>query len=156
MPTVSTCSSESLHQRKEKKRKYFKTQSIIFMHLCLHVIWFGMKKKKSNVIKNCDLLSSHPGCLSAYVFPHVWEKTRASEMTRALLSKDSLSKAMRLFQQRRREEAASWGKTTHKTVEVLTTHIKIAILVGCCFLYLLLCLKQAHSPADLRQCQCVT
>lgn len=38
-------------------------------------------------IKDCDLLSNYPGCLSVYIFPHVWEKARESEMARALLSK---------------------------------------------------------------------
>lgn len=47
------------------------------------------EKKISKIIKNRDILSNHPGCLSVYIFPHVWKKTRESEMTRALLSKDT-------------------------------------------------------------------
>jgi len=53
-----------------------------------YLVWG--EKKISNIIKNCELLSNHPGCLSVYIFPHVWEKTRESEMTRALLSKDTV------------------------------------------------------------------
>lgn len=52
-----------------------------------NLIWG--EKKIPNIIKNSDLLSNHAGCSSVYISPHVWEKTRESEMTRALLSKDT-------------------------------------------------------------------
>lgn len=52
-----------------------------------NLIWG--EKKIPSIIKNSDLLSNHAGCSSVYISPHVWEKTRESEMTRALLSKDT-------------------------------------------------------------------